>query len=114
AASTGPANLAVNQATGRLYAFWGTRHGPLGGCGNSPPQPITIVAQNRLWVATSPDNSAGSWTTSLAVDDATTGQLVGMQLAEGTVDDAGNVYVVYPESPGAWPDFSGAAVRVRW
>ena len=112
-ASTGPSNLAVDQRTGRLYAFWGTRHGPLGGCGNTPPQPTTIVAQNRLWVATSPDNSVGSWTDSLAVDDAGTGRLVGMQLAPGAVDGAGNVDVVYPEAPQGFPDFSGAAIRVR-
>jgi hypothetical protein len=113
-ASTGPADIAVNQTTGRLYAFWGTRHGPLGGCANTPPQPTTIVAQDRLWAATSADGSLGSWTDSLAVDDAAAGQLVGMQLAPGAVDSAGNVYVVYPESPSAFPDFTGAAVRVRW
>jgi hypothetical protein len=28
-----------------------------------PPQPVTIVASTRVWVATSPDNNLGSWTT---------------------------------------------------
>ena len=109
----GPASLLVNQRTGRLYAFWPTRHGPAGGCGVEPPQPVTIVAPTRVWVATSPDNSTGSWTTSLAVDDSAKGNVVAMQMAPGALDRAGNVYVVYPESQNAFPDFSGAAVRVR-
>src|SRR2546423_1040532 len=66
--TSGPSALVVNQKTGRIYAFWDTRHGPFGGCGVTPPQPITLVAQTRVWVATSPDNSSGSWKTSLAVD----------------------------------------------
>ena len=112
--NSGPSGLVVNQRTGRLYAFWNTRHGPLGGCGMVPPQPATIVASTRVWVATSADNSPGSWTTSLAVDDSATGNIVGMQVAPGALDTAGNVYVTYPESPRPFPDFTGAAVRVRW
>jgi hypothetical protein len=110
----GPSGLAVNQKTGRLYAFWTTRHAATGSCGAEPPQPETFVTPTRVWVATSPDNSLGSWTDSLAVDDSAHGNIVGMQVAPGAVDTAGNVYVVYPESPRAFPDLTGAAVRVRW
>src|SRR5207249_1134107 len=42
------------------------------------------------------------------------GQLVGMQLAPGTLDKQGNVYIVYPESPRAYPDYSGAAIKYVW
>jgi hypothetical protein len=62
-------------------------------------------------VATSPDGSAGSWTTSIAVDDSATNQIVGMQLSPGAVDNQGNVYVTYPESQHAYPDYSGAAIK---
>jgi len=110
----GPSGLAVNQKTGRLYAFWTTRHSATGSCGAEPPQPETFVTPTRVWVATSPDNSLGSWTDSMAVDDSAHGNVVGMQVAPGAVDTAGNVYVVYPESPRPFPDLTGAAVRVRW
>jgi hypothetical protein len=112
--STGPTGLVVSPTTGRLHAVWGVRGGATGGCGQVPLQPFTIVAQNRLWAATSPDGSALSWTSSLAVDDASSGDLVGMQLAGQAIDTADNLYVVYPESPHPYPDFTGAAVRVRW
>jgi hypothetical protein len=111
--TSGPGGIEVNQKTGRIYAFWDTRHGPAGGCGQTP-QPLTIVAQTRVWTATSPDNSPGSWVDSLAVDDSAHGNIVGMQVAPGAVDTAGNVYVVYPESPNPFPDFTGAAVKVKW
>lgn len=112
--TTGPSSLSVNPRTGRLYAFWVTRHGPLGGCGVVPQQPVTLVASTRVWGATSPDNSPGSWTDSLAVDGSAHGNIVAMSLSPGTVDTAGNVYVAYPQSPRPFPDFTGAAVRVRW
>jgi hypothetical protein len=35
-----------------------------------------------------------------------------MQLAGGGLDDDGNVYVAYPESPNAYPDYNGAAIKV--
>ena len=35
-----------------------------------------------------------------------------MQLDGGGLDDAGNVYVAYPESPNAYPDYNGAAIKV--
>ena len=112
--TTGPSSIEVNPRTGRIYAFWVTRHGPLGGCGLVPQQPVTLVASTRVWTATSPDNSPGSWSTSLAVDGSAHGNIVAMSLAPGALDTAGNVYVAYPESPRPFPDFTGAAVRVRW
>ena len=112
--TTGPSSIEVNPRTGRIYAFWVTRHGPLGGCGLVPQQPVTLVASTRDWAATSPDNSPGSWSTSLAVDGSAHGNIVAMSLAPGALDTAGNVYVAYPESPRPFPDFTGAAVRVRW
>ena len=117
--SGGPSDIFVNQTTGRIYAVFGTRStappgGPAGGCGSSLTGSfeINVVAATRVWVATSPDDSPGSWTQSLAVDDNATGQIVGMQLAPGAVDSAGNVYVLYPESPNAYPDYSGAAIKL--
>ncbi len=119
--SGGPSNLLVNPDTGRLYAVWGTRTAPVaGGCGASVfgPFEVNVVGATRVWTATSPDNSPGSWTTSLAVDDSTKNaanggkeHLVGMQLAPGALDSAGNLTVAYPESPNAYPDYNGAAIK---
>ena len=112
--SGGPSNIFVNQQTGRVYAVWGTRTAmAAGGCGASVfgPFEVNVVAATRVWVATSPDGSAGSWTTSIAVDDSATNQIVGMQLSPGAVDNQGNVYVTYPESQHAYPDYSGAAIK---
>jgi hypothetical protein len=99
--SGGPSSLSVNPATGRLYAVFGTRSSPAGGgCGATVTggAEINIVRATRVWVATSPDNSPGSWRTSLAVDNSTIGKVVGLQLSYGTLDSAGNVYVAYPET----------------
>lgn len=114
--SGGPSSLSVNQATGQVYAFFGTRSSALGGCGASVTGSfeINVVGATRVWVATSPDGSLGSWTQSLAVDDAVAGNIVGMQLSPGALDRAGNVYVAYPESPKPYPDYDDAAIRVRW
>jgi hypothetical protein len=119
--SGGPSSLSVNQRTGQIYAVFGTRSsvvGPLtlGGCGASVVGPFeeNVVAATRAWVVTSMDGSAGSWRSSLAVDDAPTNQIIGMQLSPGTLDDAGNLYVAYPESAHAYPDYSGAAVKLVW
>jgi hypothetical protein len=110
----------VNQNTGRVYAVWGTRTAPVGGgCGSSifGPFEINVVAATRVWTASSPDGETG-WTSSLAVDDSAAndgkGKIVGMQLATGALDTQGNVYVVYPESPGSYPNYNGAAVRYVW
>jgi hypothetical protein len=86
----------------------------LGGCGASVTGPfeINIVAATRVWVSTSKDGSLGSWSSSLAVDDAAANKIVGMQLAPGALDNAGNVYVAYPESPNAYPNYDGAAIKI--
>jgi hypothetical protein len=117
--SGGPSDLFVNQKTGRVYAVWGTRTAPLaGGCGASVfgPFEINVVGATRVWIASSADGS--SWNDVLAVNasggNGGKGQLVGMQLAPGALDNQGNVYVVYPESPNAYPDYSGAAIKYIW
>ena len=91
--SGGPSSLSVNPRTGRVYAVWGTRSAPFaGGCGASVfgPFEINVVAATRVWVATSPDNSMGSWRTVKVVDDTATNRIVGMQLSPATLDRKGN------------------------
>jgi hypothetical protein len=115
-ASTGPSSLSVNPRTGRLYLVFGLVSSRVGGCG----EPLTgnpaalFVPANKIWVATSPDGSAGSWKLSVAVDDSAYGNIVGMQQSPAALDSAGNVYVAYPESPRLYPDYSGASVLVTW
>jgi hypothetical protein len=114
--SGGPSNLVVNQTTGQVYAVFGTRSSAAGGCGASVTGSfeINVVAATRVWVATAPAGGTGDptqWTQQLAVDDNTTGRIVGMQLAPGALDNAGNMYIFYPESPNAYPDYDGAALR---
>ena len=121
--SGGPSDLFVNPADGRVYAVWGTRSaqtplpvGAAGGCATSVTgnAEANIVAATRVWIATAPQGGTTDptqWTNSLAVDDNPTGQIVGMQLAPGAIDSAGNVYVIYPESVHGYPDYSGAAVK---
>jgi hypothetical protein len=112
--SGGPSSISVNPKTGRLYVVWGTRTAPAaGGCGASVfgPFEVNVVGATRVWVATSPDNSAGSWTTKLAVDDKGDNKIRGMQLAPGTLDNQGNLYVVYPESAQPYPNYDGAAIK---
>jgi hypothetical protein len=111
--SGGPSNIFVNQKTGQIYAVWGSRSSATGGCGAQPPE-ANVVAATEIWVATSMDGSAGSWTDHLAVDRSAEGHIVGMQLSPGAIDAKGNVYVSYPESPHGFPDYSGAAVRYVW
>jgi hypothetical protein len=115
--SSGPSGIAVNHKTGRVYAVWGTRSSKAGGCGAqvvSGPLQFSIESPTRIWVATSSDGRAGSWTVSLAVDDSATGNVVGMLWSPVAVDRAGNVYVAYPETPHGYPDYAGAAIRYRW
>jgi hypothetical protein len=112
--SGGPSGISVNQRTGQVYVFFGTRSSPVGGCAAQPVE-VNIVAANRAWVVTAP--AAGTtnplaWKESLAVDDTASGRVVGMQLQGGGLDDAGNVYVAYPESPRPYPDYTGAAIKV--
>ena len=121
--SGGPSNIFVNQKTGQVYAVFGTRSSPLpggvlnlGGCGASLTGTFqfNIVAATKVWVATSPDGSLGSWTQSAAVDNSATQKIVGMQLDVGAIDTAGNVYITYPESPNGFPDYSKAPVKLTW
>ncbi len=121
--SGGPSSMSVNQKTGRVYVFYTTRAGipadgapDTGGCGASVfgPLEFNVVNATRVWVSTSPDGSPGSWSSSLAVDDAKTNQVVSMQLAYGALDNQGGVYVAYPESPQAYPHLDGAAVKLVW
>jgi hypothetical protein len=111
--SGGPSALVVNARTGRLYAVWGTRHGVLGGCGVLPVEPFTLVPADRVWVATSPTGAAGTWQSELAVDDSSTGQVVGMQLSPATLDSAGNLWLAWTLPPQGFPDDSGAGIDVR-
>jgi hypothetical protein len=112
--SGGPSGINVNPKTGQVYVFFGTRSSPVGGCAAQPVE-VNVVAANREWVITAPAGGTTnplSWTESLAVDNTASGKIVGMQLAGGGLDDAGNVYVAYPESPNAYPNYDGAAIKV--
>lgn len=115
--SGGPSDIAV-QPNGRIWVFFTTRAGMVapggpdfGGCFAQPLE-FNIVNATRVWVATSPDGTPGSWSDSLAVDDSTSGQVVSMQLAYGALDNQGGVYVAYPESPKSYPDLGGAALKL--
>jgi hypothetical protein len=121
--SGGPSNITVNPKTGVIYAFYTTRASPTptgqdaGGCGApvfGQPIEFNIVNGTRVWVATSKSGAPGSWSNSLAVDDSVSGQVVSMQLAYGALDNAGTVYVAYPESPNAYPNLEGAAIKLTW
>jgi hypothetical protein len=122
--SGGPSDLFVNQRTGAVYAVWGTRGAPVGGgCGASAfgPLEVNVVAATRVWVATASAADAaqpGGWKDSMAVNDSSAnggaGKITGMQLSPGTVDSAGNVYVAYPESIHAYPNYDGAAIKYVW
>ena len=112
--SGGPSSISVNQQTGQVYVVFGTRSSPVGGCAAQPVE-VNIVAANRVWVVTAKagqTETPGAWTPSLAVDNTASGKITGMQLAPGALDDDGNVYVAYPESINAYPDYNGAAIKV--
>src|SRR4051794_31516466 len=115
--SGGPSSISVNQKTGRIYVVFTTRGAPqaggpdFGGCAAQPLE-FNIVNATRVWVATSPDGTPGSWSDHLAVDDSKSGQVVSMQLAYGALDNKGNFYVAYPESPTPYPKLAGAAVKL--
>src|SRR4051794_23612614 len=115
--SGGPSNIMVDQHTGRVYVVFGTRSSdsPLSGC-TAQPTEVNVVAANRVWVvsADAADTATpGGWTPHLAVNDTgPPAHIVGMQLAPGAVDTAGNVYVSYPESVHDYPNYDGAAIKV--
>lgn len=110
--SGGPSDIFTNKKTGEIYAVWGTRSSAVGGCGAQPAE-ANIVGATEIWIATSTDGGV-TWTDHLAVDDSAKGNIVGMQLAPGTIDNKGNIYVVYPESPNPYPNYDGAAIKYRW
>jgi hypothetical protein len=108
--SGAPSALVVGKG-GRIYAVYGTRTSPAGGCGASvtgTPE-ANVVGETRIWVATSPDGSVGSWTNHLAADAGD--KTVSASFEPAAVDRAGNVYVAYAETAHPYPDFSGAAVK---
>jgi hypothetical protein len=113
-ASFGPSSLSVNPATGRVYLVFATLSSALGGCGTLlGSQNEFIVPATRIWVASSPDGSSGSWSHSLAVDDSAAGKIVALQFSPAALDRAGNLQLVYAESPRRYPDYDGAAIRLR-
>src|SRR5947208_9505187 len=116
--SGGPSSITVNQKTGRIYVVFTTRASDVGGNDfggwAATPLEFNIVNATRVWVATSADDSPGSWQKSLAVDDSPAGKVVSMQLAYGALDNQGGFYVAYPESPKPYPDLGGAALKVRY
>jgi len=118
--SGGPSNIFTNPSNGWVYAVFGTRSKALagvngGGCAASATQAfeINIVAATKVWVSVSKDQGL-TWTNSRAVDDSVGGNIVGMQVNAGALDNQGNVYLVYPESPQAYPNYDGASVRYTW
>ncbi|MEA2441760.1 MAG: repeat-like domain [Thermoleophilaceae bacterium] len=121
--SGGPSTIFVNQADGTVYAEFTTRAAPtpagdLGGCATlaaGQPFEFNIVAGTRVWLAQSTDGGT-TWTNSLAVDDAATGQIVSMQIAYAGLDSTGRIYVAYPESPNGlkYPHYEGAGVRYKF
>lgn len=117
--SGGPSNLFVNPNDGRVFAVFGTRSSVAGGgCGASITGTfeVNVVAATRVWVATAPASGATDptqWTQSLAVDDNLSGQIVGMQLAPAAIDSANNLYVLYPESVNAYPNYDGGAIKYK-
>jgi hypothetical protein len=112
--SGGPSALLVNPRTGRLYAVWGTRHGPLGGCGVLPPSPFTLVPEDRVWVATSATGAPGTWQAQVAVDASATHRVVSMQMSPAALDARGNLWLAWSTPPRGFPDDTGAGISVRY
>ncbi|MDQ1705751.1 MAG: repeat-like domain [Frankiaceae bacterium] len=112
--SGAPSAVAVDQRSGRIYAVFGTRSSLAGGCGASATGTfeINVVGETRVWVATSTDGSAGSWTDSLAYDAAP--DTLSASFESAAVDPAGTVYVAFAQTAHPYPDFSKAAIRYVW
>jgi hypothetical protein len=109
--SGAPSALVVNQRSGRLYAVYGTRTSPAGGCGASAtgtPE-ANVVGETRIWVGTSPDGSVGSWQNHLAADAGD--KTVSASFEPAALDRAGELYVAYVETAHTYPDFSGGSVK---
>jgi hypothetical protein len=113
--SGGPSNIFYDKKTNRVYAVFGTRSSPIGGCGAQPVE-VNVVAANRVWVVDAPATQTATltaWSSHLAVNDTgPPAHIVGMQLAPAASDTAGNVYVAYPESIKDYPDYNGGAIKV--
>jgi hypothetical protein len=108
--SGAPSALVVGRG-GRVYAVYGTRTSPAGGCGASltgTPE-ANVVGETRVWVAASPDGSLGSWVNHLAADAGD--KTVSASFEPAAVDRSGELYVAYAETAHPYPDFSGAAVK---
>jgi hypothetical protein len=108
--SGAPSALVVGK-DGRIYAVYGTRTSAVGGCGASAtgtPE-ANVVGETRVWVATSPDGSVGSWVNHLAADAGD--KTVSASFEPAAVDRSGEVYVAYAETANVYPDFSGAAIK---
>jgi hypothetical protein len=112
--SGAPSAIVVNQHTGQIYAVFGTRSSAAGGCGASATGTfeINVVGETRVWVATSTDGAAGSWTDSLAADAAP--DTLSASFESAAIDRHGTVFVAYAQTAHAYPDFSRAAVRYVW
>lgn len=109
--SGAPSSLNVNPRSGQVYAVWGTRTSPVGGCGAAAFGTVeaNVVGETRIWVATSKDGSLGSWKDSLATDAGD--KTVSASFEPGAVDRAGNVYVAYAQTANPYPDFARATVK---
>ena len=113
ASSGAPSGIAVDQNTGQVYISFGTRSSALGGCGSFFGAPaLSLVGETRIWVATSPDATTGSWETNLAADAGT--RTVSASYEPIAVDPSGDVYVAYAQTANPYPDFSEASVRYVW
>ena len=116
--SGGPSDIFYDKKTNRVFVVFGTRSSAAGGCAATPVE-INVVAANRVWVVGASATATElpvSWTPHLAVNDTgangAPSKIVGMQLAPGTSDTQGNIYVAYPESIKDYPNYDGAAIKV--
>jgi hypothetical protein len=112
--SGAPSALVVDRHSGRIYAVFGTRSSAAGGCGASATGTfeVNVVGETRIWVASSPDGSPGSWSDHLAYDGAP--DTVSASFETAAIDSVGTLYVAFAQTAHAYPDFSGAAVRYIW